>query len=105
MSFRPELDLEHYQSLARIADKDLRLDLMNVAADNRWSASRIDRHARYRSPQDVLDAWERRALESNQEVRRFARAYTDVCGIISLDELIELYNSCAPNPVSRFLHK
>lgn len=36
MSFRPELDLEHYQSLARIADKDLRLDLMNVAADNRW---------------------------------------------------------------------
>lgn len=39
MSFRPELDLEHYQSLARIADKDLRLDLMNIAADNRWSAS------------------------------------------------------------------
>lgn len=26
MSFRPELDLEHYQSLARIADKDLRLN-------------------------------------------------------------------------------
>ena len=102
MGFRPELDLEHYQSLAHIADKDLRLDLMNVAADNHWSALRIDRHARYRSPQDTLDAWERRVLESNQEVRRFARAYTDACGIISLDELIELYNSCAPNPVSRF---
>lgn len=102
MGFRPELDLEHYQSLAHVADKDLRLDLMNVAADNHWSALRIDRHARYRSPQDTLDAWERRVLESNQEVRRFARAYTDACGIISLDELIELYNSCAPNPVSRF---
>lgn len=66
MGFRPELDLEHYQSLAHIADKDLRLDLMNVAADNHWSALRIDRHARYRSPQDTLDAWERRVLESNQ---------------------------------------
>lgn len=102
MPFRPELDLDHYQSLARIANKDLRLDLMNAAADNHWDASRIDRHARYRSPQDVLDAWERRALESNQEVWRFARAYTDACGIISLDKLIELYNSYAPNPVSRF---
>ena len=102
MPFRPELDLDHYQSLARIANKDLRLDLMNVAADNHWDASRIDRHARYRSPQDVLDAWERRVLESNQEVWRFARAYTDACGIISLDKLIELYNSYAPNPVSRF---
>lgn len=102
MPFRPELDLDHYQSLARIANKDLRLDLMNATADNHWDASRIDRHARYRSPQDVLDAWERRALESNQEVWRFARAYTDACGIISLDKLIELYNSYAPNPVSRF---
>lgn len=102
MPFRPELDLDHYQSLARIANKDLRLDLMNVAADNHWDASRIDRHARYRGPQDVLDAWERRVLESNQEVWRFARAYTDACGIISLDKLIELYNSYAPNPVSRF---
>lgn len=102
MPFRPELDLDHYQSLARIANKDLRLDLMNVAADNHWDASRIDRHARYRSPQDVLDAWERRVLEPNQEVWRFARAYTDACGIISLDKLIELYNSYAPNPVSRF---
>lgn len=102
MPFRPELDLDHYQSLARIANKDLRLDLMNAAADNHWDASRIDRHARYRSPQDVLDAWERRTLESNQEVWRFARAYTDACGIISLDKLIELYNSYAPNPVSRF---
>lgn len=102
MPFRPELDLDHYQSLARIANKDLRLDLMNAAADNHWDASRIDRHARYRSPQDVLDAWERRALESNQEVWRFARAYTDACRIISLDKLIELYNSYAPNPVSRF---
>lgn len=102
MPFRPELDLDHYQSLARIANKDLRLDLMNAAADNHWDASRIDRHARYRSPQDVLDARERRALESNQEVWRFARAYTDACGIISLDKLIELYNSYAPNPVSRF---
>ena len=102
MPFRPELDLDHYQSLSRIANKDLRLDLMNVAADNHWDASRIDRHARYRSPQDVLDAWERRVLESNQEVWRFARAYTDACGIISLDKLIELYNSYAPNPVSRF---
>lgn len=102
MPFRPELDLDHYQSLARIANKDLRLDLMNVAADNHWDASCIDRHARYRGPQDVLDAWERRVLESNQEVWRFARAYTDACGIISLDKLIELYNSYAPNPVSRF---
>ena len=102
MPFRPELDLDHYQSLARIANKDLRLDLMNVAADNHWNASCIDRHARYRGPQDVLDAWERRVLESNQEVWRFARAYTDACGIISLDKLIELYNSYAPNPVSRF---
>ena len=102
MPFRPELDLDHYQSLARIANKDLRLDLMNVAADNHWDASRIDRQARYRGPQDVLDAWERRVLESNQEVWRFARAYTDACGIISLDKLIELYNSYAPNPVSRF---
>ena len=102
MPFRPELDLDQYQSLARIANKDLRLDLMNVAADNHWDASRIDRHARYRGPQDVLDAWERRVLESNQEVWRFARAYTDACGIISLDKLIELYNSYAPNPVSRF---
>lgn len=102
MPFRPELDLDHYQSLARIANKDLRLDLMNVAADNHWDASRIDRHARYRGPQDVLDAWERRVLESNQEVWRFARAYTNACGIISLDKLIELYNSYAPNPVSRF---
>lgn len=102
MPFRPELDLDHYQSLARIANKDLRLDLMNVAADNHWSSSRIDRHAHYRSPQDVLDAWERRKLEPNQEVWRFARAYTDACGIISLDKLIELYNSYAPNPVSKF---
>lgn len=100
--FRPELSLAHYESLARIANSDLRLELMNVAADNNWSASRVGLHARYQSPQDVLDSWKCREVESNQEIWRFARAYTDACGIISLDKFIELYNSCAPKPVSRF---
>lgn len=39
---------------------------------------------------------------SEPEVWRFARAYTDACGIISLEKFVELYNSCAPKPVSIF---
>ena len=100
--FRPELSLAHYESLARITNSGLRLELMNVAADNGWSASRVGLHARYQSPQDVLDSWECREVESNQEIWRFARAYTDACGIILLDKFIELYNSCTSKPVSRF---
>lgn len=100
--FRSELDLTHYESLARVANEHLRLELMNVAADNRWSSSHIALHARYQSPQDAPSNREFRELESNQEVWRFARAYTDACGIISLEKFVELYNSYAPKPVSIF---
>lgn len=100
--FRPELDLEHYESLARIKDKGLRLELMDAAADNGWDAWRIDLHGEYQDIQSIPDVWGYRHFEPNQEVMRFARAYTDVCGIISLDEFVELYNTCAPKPASRF---
>lgn len=100
--FRSELGLAHYESLARVANENLRLELMNVAADNRWSSSHIALHARYQSPQDAPSNREFRELMSNQEVWRFARAYTDACGIISLEKFVELYNSCAPKPVSIF---
>lgn len=33
--FRSELGLAHYESLARVANENLRLELMNVAADNK----------------------------------------------------------------------
>lgn len=102
VSFRSELGLTHYESLARVANEYLRLELMNVAADNRWSSSHIALHARYQSPQDAPSNREFRELESNQEVWRFARAYTDACGIISLEKFVELYNSCSPKPVSIF---
>lgn len=101
-SLRTELDLPHYESLARIADEDLRIGIMNIAADNGWSSSRIGLHARYQSPQDAPSSSALRELKSNQEVWRFARAYTDACGIIELEKLVELYNSCAPKPVSKF---
>lgn len=99
---RSELGLTHYESLARITNEYLRLELMNVAADNRWSSSRVALHARYQSPQDAPSNREFRELIANQEVWRFARAYTDACGIISLEKFVELYNSCAPKPVSIF---
>lgn len=100
--FRPELTLEHYETLARIKDETLRQELMNAAADNGWSTWRIELHSEYQDAQSVPSIWGRHQFKPNQEVLRFARAYTDVCGIISLDTFIELYNSCAPKPVSRF---
>ena len=99
---RSELGLTHYESLARITNEYLRLELMNVAADNGWSSSHVALHARYQSPQDAPSNREFRKLTANQEVWRFARAYTDACGIISLEKFVELYNSCAPKPVSTF---
>lgn len=102
IDFRPELDLEHYESLARIKDQDLRLELLNVAADNGWNTWRIELHAEYQGAQSVPHIWGYHHFEPNQEILRFARAYTDACGIISLEEFIRLYNSCAPKPVSRF---
>lgn len=101
-SLRTELDLPHYESLARIADEDRRIEIMNIAADNGWPSSRIGLHARYQSPQDAPSSSALRELKSNQEVWRFARAYTDACGIIALEKFVELYNSCAPKPVSKF---
>ncbi|RGU43136.1 hypothetical protein [Collinsella sp. AF16-8] len=100
--FRSELDLAHYEALARVTNEYLRLELMNVAADNRWPSSHIALHARYQNPQHAPSNREFRELTANQEVWRFARAYTDACGIISLEKFVELYNSCAPEPVSIF---
>lgn len=100
--FRPELTLEHYEPLTRIKDEVLRLELMNVAADNDWDIWRIALHSTHQDIQTVPDVWGYHHFEPNQEVICFARAYTDACGIIPLEKFIELYNSCAPKPASKF---
>lgn len=100
--YRLELTLKHYESLAHIKDETLRLELMNVAADNGWDTWRIDLHGKYQDMHSVPDAWGYHHFEPDQEVMRFARAYTDVCGIIPLEEFVELYNSCSPKPASKF---